>query len=65
MLPRDAAEAHDTPAAADPRPGANPGYAEDEPRDKADAQDPRTGKVPNPEIGGLNRPLGTDAAPDA
>lgn len=60
----DAADKHQAPAAAPPEAGANPGYAEDEPRDKADARDPRTGKVPNPEAGGLDRPLGTTALPD-
>ena len=58
-IPRD----RDTPASVDPRRGENPGYAEVHPRDKADARDPRTGKVPNPEAGGLNRPQVDDGDP--
>ena len=53
----------DTAPAADPRAGANPGYAENQPRDKADARDGRSGKAPNPEAGGLQRPQGDDPKP--
>lgn len=53
---------HDTPATADPKAGRNPGYAENTPRDAGDARAPRTGKVPNPEAGGLERPGGADPA---
>ncbi|AXK71557.1 hypothetical protein DWG18_04130 [Lysobacter sp. TY2-98] len=63
MTTPDIPRGRDTPASADPRPGANPGYAENQPRDKADARDPRTGKLPNPEAGGLDRPQGDDPHP--
>ncbi|MGY3265138.1 MULTISPECIES: hypothetical protein [unclassified Lysobacter] len=63
MTTPDIPRGRDTAAVSDPRPGANPGYAENQPRDKADARDPRTGKVPNPEAGGLNRPQGDDPKP--
>lgn len=65
MSTPDIPRGRDTPAKADPRAGANPGYAENQPRDKADARDPRTGKAPNPEVGGLERPLGDTPAPAA
>jgi len=55
----------DTVPAADPRRGANPGYAENQPRDKADALDPRSGKAPDPEAGALDRPQGDSPAPAA
>lgn len=55
----------DTAPAADPRRGANPGYAENQPRDKADARDPRIGKLPNPEAGALDRPQGDSPKPAA
>lgn len=45
----------DSPPASDPQPGQNPGYAETEPRDKEDAQDPRPRRPPNPDAGGLDR----------
>ena len=39
----------DTPPAADPRAGRNPGYAETQPRDKGDAQakGPKPGNQPD------------------
>ena len=53
----------------DPRPGANPGYddanpvsPDDVPRHQPDARGNDFGKHPNPEAGGLARPLGD--APD-
>lgn len=63
MPDQDIPRGRDTAAVADPHAGANPGYAENQPRDKADAQDPRTGKRPNPETNGLKRPLGDTADP--
>ena len=44
-----------TPAAPDPAPGRNPGYAEPNPRDRGDARDPRPRKPPDPDAGGLDR----------
>lgn len=61
----DIPRGRDTPAAADPRAGHGPGYAENHPRDKADARDPRTGKPPDPEAGGLQRPQGDRPDPAA
>lgn len=53
----------------DPRPGANPGYDDanprgpvDVPRHQPDARGADFGKVPDPEAGGLDRPTG--ATPD-
>jgi hypothetical protein len=44
-----------TPPAADPRPGRNPGYAEDEPRDRKDVRDPHAKEPPSPDDGGVDR----------
>jgi len=53
----------DTPPAADPRAGRNAGYAENQPRDKGDAQAPhREPPQPNPDEPGIDRD--TDATPD-
>ena len=54
------------PTAPDPKPGPNPGYAEPQPRDGADARQPDPRKPPNPDAGGLGRkPVATpDAADD-
>lgn len=60
MKTSETSSGHSSPAAADPKAGQNPGYAETEPRDAADARTPRTGKVPNPEVGGLERSGGAD-----
>ena len=65
MSTPDIPRGRDTASVANPRPGANPGYAENQPRDKADARDPRTGKAPNPEAGALDRPQGDSPAPAA
>lgn len=43
------------PPAADPRPGQNPGYAEDEPRDKSDVRKPHAREAPSPDEGGVDR----------
>lgn len=52
-----------TPPAADPKAGRNPGYAEAQPRDGAEARQPDPRKSPDPESGGLDRdPV---ASPDA
>lgn len=51
---------HSIPSSKDPRIGKNPGYAEDAPRDRQDARQPETGKLPNPEAGGLRREPGDD-----
>jgi hypothetical protein len=53
----------ETPPAADPRAGRNPGYAENQPRDKGDAHAPhREPPVPNPDEPGIERD--TDDTPD-
>lgn len=45
-----------TPPAADPRHGRNPGYAEDQPRDRRDARAPAEHKPqPSPDEPGLQR----------
>ena len=44
-----------TPPSADPKPGRNPGYAENRPRDREDAQQPVPCQTPNPDRGGLAR----------
>lgn len=54
---------HDTPPAAPVRPGANPGYAETQPRDRRDAHEHPTGKQLNPEAGGLNRDTAAEGDP--
>ena len=43
------------PPAPDPKPGNNPGYAEPQPRDKRDANDPGGRPPPNPDEGGTDR----------
>jgi hypothetical protein len=43
------------PPAADPRPGHNPGYAEDRPRDKSDVRKPHAREEPSPDEGGVDR----------
>lgn len=52
----------DTTPPVDPRPGANPGYDDANPRSRADvpprqedARGENFGKLPNPEAGGLDR----------
>lgn len=62
-------DAPGTTPQADPRPGANPGYDDTNPRNRGDVPRHQTdargldfGKAPNPEAGGLDRPPGT--APD-
>lgn len=57
---------------ADPRPGANPGYddanprsREDVPRHQPDARGHDFGNLPNPESGGLERPRGDTPDPAA
>lgn len=51
------------PAAADPRSGRNPGYAETGPRDRADAQQPAPPPQPNPDEPGMTRDPDPDADP--
>lgn len=51
------------PPGADPAPGHNPGYAEDHPRDREDAQMTENGKRPNPDAGGADRDVNNDADP--
>lgn len=53
---------HDTPPAADPKAGRNPGYAENTPRDATDARTSHAGTLHNRESGGLDRPGGADPA---
>ena len=43
------------PPAADPRRGRNPGYAENQPRDRGDAQQPAAPSQPNPDEPGIRR----------
>ena len=51
------------PPAADPRPGRNPGYAEDVPRDREDARRPAAKPVPStPDEPGMQ--YDADAPPD-
>ena len=52
----------DTPPAADPRAGKNPGYAETNPRDKSDAHAKAPPSRPSPDEPGIDRD--TDAQPD-
>ena len=52
----------DTPPSADPRAGRNAGYAENQPRDKADAHAPAPDPKPNPDEPGIDRD--TDDTPD-
>jgi hypothetical protein len=53
----------DTPAKADPRRGANPGYAEDQPRDSEDARQPAIPSRPNPDDAGIEHREQTDVDP--
>lgn len=53
------------PPGADPAAGHNPGYAENQPRDREDAQKAENGKRPNPDVGGLGRDSENDADPVA
>jgi len=54
---------HTTPPAPDARPGKNPGYAETNPRDRGDARQGTSGKVPNPDSGGMERDTGAEGDP--
>ena len=53
-----------TPAAADPAAGHNPGYAENQPRDRQDAEqgEPRPRRI-TPDDGGLGRKPESGADP--
>ena len=51
-----------TPPAADPRAGRNPGYAENQPRDREDAHAKAPKPAPNPDEPGIDRD--TDDTPD-
>ena len=51
-----------TPPAADPRPGRNPGYPETRPRDRDDARQPHPDGEER-EDGGLGRSPGDDPDP--
>lgn len=63
--PKSTTPAPTTPPAADPKAGRNPGYAEPQPRDGAEARQPNPRKSPNPESGGLDRkPVATPDAAD-
>lgn len=55
------------PPDADPRPGRNPGYAEDRPRDRRDAHQPVEPAKPSPDEPGMRRDpdSGADPADDA
>lgn len=60
--PKHPAHTGGTPPHSDPRPGANPGYDDVNPRDRhdvprhqPDARGHDFGKVPNPDAGGLER----------
>jgi len=43
----------DSPPKADPRLGENPGYAEDQPRDRVDARQPAIPSHPTPDEAGI------------
>jgi len=49
--PRNDKEA---PPKADPRRGQNPGYAEDQPRDRTDARQPAIPSQPSPDEAGID-----------
>jgi hypothetical protein len=51
-----------TPPAADPKRGRNPGYAEDHPRDPADARQAAIPSQPTPDEAGIEHD--PDAQPD-
>ena len=55
--------ARKTPPDADPRPGRNPGYAEDKPRDRRDAQQPVEPPKPSPDEPGMRRDPDPEADP--
>lgn len=53
------------PPKAEPGPGRNPGYAEDAPRDRRDAQLPHgRDDPPSPDEGGVARDVDDTADPD-
>ena len=55
-----------TPPKASPEPGANPGYAEDAPRDNRDAHAPHALEdPPSPDDGGVARETDGQPVPDA
>jgi hypothetical protein len=51
---------HKAPAAADPRPGENPGYADDNPRDAEEARHEGEDCTRDDDHGGLDRPVEPD-----
>lgn len=51
------------PPDADPRPGRNPGYAEDKPRDRRDARQPVEPGKPSPDEPGMQRDPDPEADP--
>jgi len=51
------------PPDADPRPGRNPGYAEDKPRDRRDAQQQVEPGKPSPDEPGMRRDPDPEADP--
>lgn len=51
-----------TPPIADPKRGRNPGYAEKQPRDREDAQQPASPSRPSPDEPGIGHD--PDAQPD-
>ena len=53
----------DAPPAANPRPGRNPGYAEDKPRDRRDAHQPVEPAKPSPDEPGMRRDPDQEADP--
>ena len=53
----------DAPPKADPRHGENPGYAEDQPRDRTDARQPAVPSQPNPDEPGIEHREQADVAP--
>ncbi len=53
--PHSNATGKQAPPAADPKPGRNPGYAENQPRDREDIRQPQPRKPPNPDEGGMTR----------
>lgn len=72
MNNRETRRGPETPPPVDPRPGANPGYDDanprgpaDVPRHRPDARGADFGNMPNPEAGGLDRPTGATPDPAA
>ena len=51
------------PPAADPRPGRNPGYAENQPRDRSDTKIPTQVPRPSPDEPGIDRDTDEQADP--